>query len=196
MTPRPRGTCTLDDCERPHYGHGLCQRHYLRWRRHGRTDTKERQHGVPAPDRFWSHVDRGDVDDCWPYSPVSSRDGYGRFNVESGRAATLAHRYAYELLVGPIPAGTVLDHQCHTPDGPCAGGSSCPHRGCVNPAHLTPMSHGDNVRRGQSLSARAVRNDLCQSGRHRFSEVGWRVMNGKSRWCAACADEYRKRRAS
>lgn len=32
---RVRGTCTIEDCSSPHYGHGWCQRHYSRWRTTG-----------------------------------------------------------------------------------------------------------------------------------------------------------------
>jgi hypothetical protein len=36
----PKGTpgrpaCTIDGCERPHYGRGWCNMHYTRWRTHG-----------------------------------------------------------------------------------------------------------------------------------------------------------------
>ena len=44
----------------------------------------------------------------------------------------LAHRFAYELLVGPIPEGMELDHR-----------STCPKR-CVNPAHVRPTTHKQN----------------------------------------------------
>jgi hypothetical protein len=45
-----------------------------------------------------------------------------------------AHRFAYELLVGPIPDGLALDHLCLT-------------TGCVNPAHLEPVTVAENSRR-------------------------------------------------
>ena len=31
--PGSRGTCTNDDCGRPHYAHGQCQMHHARWQR-------------------------------------------------------------------------------------------------------------------------------------------------------------------
>ena len=43
-----------------------------------------------------------------------------------------SHRFAYELLVGPIPAGLVLDHLCRV-------------RNCCNPAHLLTGTHSDNI---------------------------------------------------
>lgn len=46
-----------------------------------------------------------------------------------------AHQVFYELHVGPIPRGLELDHLCQNPS-------------CVNPAHLEPVTHAENVRRG------------------------------------------------
>jgi len=43
------------------------------------------------------------------------------------------HRYAYELEVGPIPAGLSVLHHCDV-------------RNCLNPAHLFLGTQGDNVR--------------------------------------------------
>lgn len=182
-----KAPCAHDGCDRDARTKGYCQKHYLRLWRHGTTDTKERLHGVPAEQRFWAHVTRGADDECWPYSPVSERDGYGRINVHSdGQAAVLAHRYAYELMVGPIPDGLQIDHQCHEPDSGCVSGPACPHRACVNPAHLRPSTNRENSLRGNAPSIMASRNDLCEKGLHRFSEVGWRQV-GDSRWCGECA---------
>lgn len=46
----------------------------------------------------------------------------------------MAHRVAYELWVGPIPEGMELDHRCKV-------------RACINPAHLEPVTHAENMRR-------------------------------------------------
>lgn len=142
-------------------------------------------HGVPAEERFWTHVKIGAEDECWPYSPVSERDGYGRFNADSdGRAAILAHRYVFELVIGIIPVKMQIDHQCHRPDSGCVG--ICIHRSCVNPGHLKLATNRENTLRGNNLAVVAWRNDLCMKGLHKFSEVGWREING-GRWCAECA---------
>jgi hypothetical protein len=50
----------------------------------------------------------------------------------------LAHRLVYELLVGPIPDGLVLDHLK----------SRCTSRRCVRPDHLEPVTITENTRRG------------------------------------------------
>lgn len=43
----------------------------------------------------------------------------------------MAHRFAYEEVVGPIPEGHQLDHTCHN-------------RACVNPGHLRPATNKQN----------------------------------------------------
>lgn len=83
---------------------------------------------------------------CWQWNKVQDdEDGYGRIWVDGRKRP--AHRYSYELAFGPIPDGVHIDHICHDPQS-CAGGTTCPHRACVNPAHLSVSSHADNCRRG------------------------------------------------
>jgi hypothetical protein len=42
-------TCTLDGCDKPHFGHGWCSMHYTRWRRHGDPTRC----AIPTPRGFW-----------------------------------------------------------------------------------------------------------------------------------------------
>lgn len=61
--------------------------------------------------RFWALVQKTDT--CWNWQG-GDNGLYGTFKP-GGRASktVLAHKYAYELLVGPRPAGLVFDHKCH-----------------------------------------------------------------------------------
>ncbi len=91
-------------------------------------------------------ADRYQVDPnsgCWLFSGSKHKDGYGLVKVD-GRTRK-AHRVMYEDLVGPVPPGVELDHLCRTP-------------ACINPAHLEPVSHLENVRRGAQtkLTAQVV----------------------------------------
>jgi len=90
--------------------------------------------------RFWSHVDA--AGDCWVWTGSKDRAGYGR--TWRSTAPFPAHRVAYELLVGPIPAGLVIDHLCRNP-------------ACVNPDHLEPVTHRVNILRGHAPSIRSHR---------------------------------------
>jgi hypothetical protein len=91
--------------------------------------------------------------DCWPRQVVDgSRNGYGRIYFEG--KLTGAHIASYRMFVGPIPEGFDLDHICHDPDE-CDAGENCPHRACVNPAHLEPKEPVGAARSPDSLQARA-----------------------------------------
>lgn len=71
-------------------------------------------------------------DGCWLYNGKaetyqSTHLGRG----SSGRYAVSVHRWVYETLVGPVPDGHDLHHECRTP-------------GCCNPEHLTPLTRRDH----------------------------------------------------
>lgn len=96
--------------------------------------------GSDPRERLLSKVGATDDNGCWGWTGYRNRLGYGVFSLlnpptASLRKNALAHRFVYETLVGPIPDGLVLDHLCRN-------------RACVNPAHLEPVSGGENVRRG------------------------------------------------
>src|SRR3954451_2861694 len=67
---------------------------------------------------------------CWTFAGATSADGYGRFSL-SGKNR-LAHRVAYELVHGVVPANLTIDHLCGN-------------RKCINPAHLEAVTHRENV---------------------------------------------------
>lgn len=91
------------------------------------------------PRHFWHKVLR-DPDGCWIWQGNVNRDGYGRFSHQGRKL--LAHRAAYMSLVGQVPEGLQLDHLCRV-------------RNCVNPAHLEPVTAGENVRRGVAARSAA-----------------------------------------
>ena len=109
---------------------------------------------------------------CWLWSAAHfQRTGYALFCIKSGDGKwrpTVAHRIAYELYKDPIPDGLEVDHLCHTWDTACPGGPACPHRGCVNPAHLEAVTHRANNLRGRAPSAISFRENRCQQG-HEFT---------------------------
>lgn len=133
-------------------------------------------------ERFWSKVDK--QESCWLWTASLSHNGYGQFSVTrpDGRSRTLkAHRYAYELLVGPIPDGAVIDHLCRV-------------RHCVNPDHLDPVEEPENrlraLRVQRQRMSEAVAGDLvthCLYG-HPFDEANtYRPPNGRQeRKCRTC----------
>lgn len=131
-----------------------------------------------APERFWSGVEHADADTCWMWTGYVDGEGYGYFVVDGRRARV--HRYSYELMVGPIPGGLVLDHLCRN-------------RKCVNPKHLEPVTNAENVLRGESASAASARATECING-HELSGENLRLDDDGHRRCKTCErDQGRER---
>lgn len=91
------------------------------------------------------------IEDCWIWTGTLSRR-YGHFTVTSG-VTEKAHRWIYELVVGPIDDGLLLRHKCDHPS-------------CVNPVHLEPGTPKDNIQdcvvRGRKADRRGQKHPLVR----------------------------------
>jgi hypothetical protein len=130
---------------------------------------------------------------CIEWTGAKSQ-GYGYFRV-AGKSLR-AHIFSYELSSGPVPPGFVLDHTCHNSDLDCPGGPTCPHRACVNPCDVEPVTRGVNIAR----SRLTVRIDdyhrgltHCPAG-HPYAGANLYVRPSGSRSCRTCAREHRELR--
>lgn len=85
---------------------------------------------LPMPERFWSRLER--TEGCWLWKGTRNGAGYGLFMVER-RRCTGAHRMAWELTNGLIPAGLLVLHKCDNPP-------------CCNPNHLFLGTYLDNTK--------------------------------------------------
>lgn len=132
-------------------------------------------------ERFMRHVVLADSG-CWTWIGAKKGNGYG-IAASAGRVVS-THRISYELFRGPIPEGLHIDHVCHSRDAACLGGISCPHRMCVNPDHLEPVSAAENLRRGRGFVARQVRVTECPQG-HPYDQANTAWLRNK-RSCRAC----------
>jgi hypothetical protein len=115
---------------------------------------------------------------CWEWLGCKDKNGYGVFAIRYGekghrhRKMVFAHRYQYERLYGPIPAGLESDHNCKNV-------------ACINPSHLEPVTHRVNLLRGDSPAAKQARQTHCIHG-HAFSGYNlWLDKRGR-RHCRKC----------
>jgi len=118
---------------------------------------------------FWRHV-RREPDGCLTWTGAKARGGYGNFSAKG--KTVKAHRFAYEMANGRIPAGMQIDHLCR-------------YRACVEATHLEAVTQRENVLRGVSPVARRARRKTCIRGHE-----DWAVWGG-TRHCRTCAQMRR-----
>lgn len=119
--------------------------------------------------RLKKYFTEGNYNDCWLWQGYLEKNGYGRIVKDGGKK--LAHRVVYELFRGPIPEGLELDHLCKR-------------RNCVNPNNLEPVSHKENVLRGDSFSAKNARKTHCDVCGNELEQYY------SQRRCIKCVKEY------
>lgn len=120
--------CTVEGCNSKPRGRGLCNMHWLRWRKHGDPLGGRTPNGESL--RYFKEVVcRYDREDCllWPYG----RGGNGYAQIGD----VYVHRLACESRHGPAPEGK--PEAAHS----CGNG----HLGCVSPKHLRWASHVENM---------------------------------------------------
>ena len=138
-------------------------------------------------ERFWAKVDKGDGTGCWLWAAATNRAGQSRYGkFWNGSKFGLAHRYAYELLVGPIPEGLEPDHLCRV--SACVKAIADEH----GPAHLEPVTHRENMLRGETIGAVNSRKTHCRRG-HPFTPENTQRY-GTDRACKTCRNAGKRAR--
>ena len=170
-------------CGEKNTKHGMCNRHFQRFRKTGVTTRRE---------LILLRLPTGAAGECWLWNGRLNKDGYGITHVR-GTSSPLVHRLAYEVLVEPIPEGMTVDHMCHRIDR-CLGGRTCLHRRCCNPAHLKVATIPVNTLRGHSRAGSNSRKEVCDSG-HEFTPENTYWYKGH-RQCRACRREQDRKRGT
>lgn len=147
------------------------------------------QRRFPMPeslmDRWKLRVQQDEATGCWVWIGARWPRGYGKLSMPGTQKRVAAHRWGYEQLVGSIPDGMELDHLCRN-------------HSCVNPAHLEPVSHVENVRRGVAGEVNGGRNRAvthCPKGHPYDAANTYKRPDGKpGRNCRACSRAVAARR--
>lgn len=82
-----------------------------------------------AKRRFWKNVDVKGADDCWPWTGLRKKEGYGRFSYKGKPLG--ANRVVFFFTHGEWPV-----FACHSCDNPP----------CCNPAHIYNGTQAENMR--------------------------------------------------
>ena len=130
----PANPCSIEHCDSPARARTWCNRHWLRWRRHGHPLGGGSNHvssDTSLADRFWPRV-AIIPGQCWEWDAARDSAGYGVLNI--GHSVTeRAHVVSFILHNGKRPAGMMVLHHCDNPP-------------CVRPDHLYGGTAKDNTR--------------------------------------------------
>jgi 5-methylcytosine-specific restriction endonuclease McrA len=160
-------TCSVEGCGGRHRANGYCNKHLMRIRERGTTDSP-----VPPPseaERFWPKVDKNgpvperypDLGGCWIWT---GRGWTGSFQTKSGPLTPRA--WAWIDANGPVPGGMMILSTCGT-------------KRCVHPEHSFAGTAGD---RGALTAAKRVR---CVRG-HALAVYGIKRPGMRGRFCSEC----------
>lgn len=122
---------------------------------------------------FWAKVQKTEsTQDCWNWQSATcqsrGRDFYGIVKWHGGNEP--AHKKAFELTVGKVLQGQVIDHLCKNTR-------------CVNPWHLEPVTYKESVRRSSSPVGQNANKTHCTNG-HKFTPENTRIQ--VTRICRCC----------
>jgi hypothetical protein len=124
-------------------------------------------------ERFWSKVAKSDG--CWLWTAGRKSTAYGSVFVgkKGIDACALAHRVAWAITHGALPAGLCVCHRCDVPP-------------CVRPGHLFVESNAGNMA-DRKAKGRYVARRGTDNGHAKLTEDAVRTIRAR-----AAAGEFQK----
>lgn len=125
-------------------------------------------------DKFWARVSPEPNTGCWLWMGQSNGRGYGRLHLHDHQLV-LAHRFSWEIHKGLVPDGLELDHLCKV-------------KICVNPDHLEPVTHEENIARGNGGWMQRAQTE-CVNGHEFTAENTYNYLSKRGiskRQCKEC----------
>lgn len=149
-----------------------------------RWPLKDYRFAITHPNAFFMANILEQPDGCWKWlGNMNLGLGYGMVQHPQRRRNVPAHRWAYELFVGPIPDGLHVDHLCRN-------------RRCVNPLHLEAVTQRENTLRGMGIAAINARKTHCPKG-HEYTPENTYLQGPlkRNRVCKTCVRERQRESA-
>jgi hypothetical protein len=118
--------------------------------------------------------------DCWTWTGYRHKKKYGGdygiigIGPRHNHCLRRAHVVSYEVFVGQVPSGLELHHVCQNTL-------------CINPEHLVPVSHSENMRHRKDSGL-----PTCRHG-HIYTEETTFINSKGRRECRVCRDESHER---
>ncbi len=113
---------------------------------------------------------------CWEWTAALDERGYGQMHMPAPNRMVRAHRIAWLVHRGEIPAGLHVLHRCDN-------------RRCINPEHLYLGTHQQNMRDRQERG-RTDRHIGSANGRARLTEEQVARIKRDDRWPRFIAKDY------
>ena len=137
---------------------------------------------LPFPDNILQRLERQPCG-CLRWTGHPNEQNYGRVAAGNGKNVYVHVAY-YEMMVGPVPDGMVLDHICQTQDETCNEGNSCMHRLCVEPTHPEVVTPSENAKRARVGRLQKNRTH-CPAG-HEYNDENTHIDKTGRRHCRRC----------
>lgn len=166
--------CAVTACDNnaamkwPNDGRLYCKAHRESLRR---NPDVSRLGYIPKNDQERLMVKIEKVNGHWMWRGATDGDGrYGSFYYKGKNRRS--HRVTYEMFIGPIPDGLVIDHKCRVTL-------------CCNPDHLQVVTQYENIMLGEAIQSKNAKKTHCKRG-HEFNLVNTYIMTNGGRQCRPC----------